>query len=371
MPETRLEIKLYDGTTETIIYDGLAPSSVIDKLLAFVRHTILGRSEQDSQEVGDQIEIVRDRTIADENGIRITGVRDLTNPTTDIEILDSSMQARAAASHSSNMPQGDRSYPGADALVNITEDDPMTRQSEGSGRQANIEILVRKQAFANARRHAAENDSLEAGGILLGKIFRQQELIKVLVLGIVRASRAVRSSASVNFTVETWMDIWRAIDRHPDYSNDKRWCIVGWYHTHPGFGIFLSGLDLTIHEHYFVRAGHVALVIDPKRGGGEQYGFFVWNQTHDQIVQCPTQQIREMSDEDILIWLKDANALLLSALPPAEIDTQELIDGLDPGPLVFNQTTGEIKPPQEQEASKKTAPEITDLKESPQPRTEE
>src|SRR5205823_14556508 len=49
--------------------------------------------------------------------------------------------------------------------------------------------------------------------------------------------------------------------------------IVGWYHTHPDFGIFLSGHDLFIHQHFFNQPLQVAYVVDPIR---QTRGFFQW-----------------------------------------------------------------------------------------------
>jgi hypothetical protein len=49
--------------------------------------------------------------------------------------------------------------------------------------------------------------------------------------------------------------------------------IVGWYHSHPDFGIFLSERDCFIHEHFFSGPGQVAYVIDPVR---DLEGVFAW-----------------------------------------------------------------------------------------------
>ena len=46
---------------------------------------------------------------------------------------------------------------------------------------------------------------------------------------------------------------------------------VGWFHTHPGHGIFMSHTDKTNHAQYQL-PWQVALVLDPCSG---QYGFFV------------------------------------------------------------------------------------------------
>ena len=51
--------------------------------------------------------------------------------------------------------------------------------------------------------------------------------------------------------------------------------IVGWYHTHPDFGIFLSDRDRFIQENFFSGAGQVALVIDPIR---KTVGVFTWRE---------------------------------------------------------------------------------------------
>jgi proteasome lid subunit RPN8/RPN11 len=57
--------------------------------------------------------------------------------------------------------------------------------------------------------------------------------------------------------------------------------VVGWHHTHPGFGVFLSGYDLFIHQHFFREPWQIALVIDPQR---QELGFFQWR--GDRVSDC-------------------------------------------------------------------------------------
>ncbi len=47
--------------------------------------------------------------------------------------------------------------------------------------------------------------------------------------------------------------------------------IVGWYHTHPGHGIFLSEMDIFLHESFFGLPWQTAFVYDPRSG---DEGFF-------------------------------------------------------------------------------------------------
>jgi proteasome lid subunit RPN8/RPN11 len=63
------------------------------------------------------------------------------------------------------------------------------------------------------------------------------------------------------------------VDLHAEMDEhypDKQ--IVGWYHTHPGMGVFLSPYDTWLHHHFFPEPWQVALVIDPHSATG---GFFI------------------------------------------------------------------------------------------------
>ena len=42
--------------------------------------------------------------------------------------------------------------------------------------------------------------------------------------------------------------------------------ICGWYHSHPGYGCWLSGIDVTTQQNYQkIQDPSIAIVIDPKR----------------------------------------------------------------------------------------------------------
>jgi proteasome lid subunit RPN8/RPN11 len=76
------------------------------------------------------------------------------------------------------------------------------------------------------------------------------------------------SPVSLTFTHDTWQEINRIKDEHfPDLK------IVGWYHSHPGLGIFLSAMDEFIHRNFFNMPWQIAYVIDPVN---EESGIFRW-----------------------------------------------------------------------------------------------
>lgn len=90
------------------------------------------------------------------------------------------------------------------------------------------------------------------------------------------AAETRRSAASLTFTHDTWSALRR--EAEAKYPDDV---VLGWHHTHPGFGVFLSPYDLFLHRHFFSEPWQVALVVDPKRC---EFGFFQWRE--GEIVDC-------------------------------------------------------------------------------------
>src|SRR5215468_3810270 len=119
-------------------------------------------------------------------------------------------------------------------------------------------------------RHALSDTSVELGGILLGKecVDPATGQAFVWITQALEAKHYANTQASFTYTHDSWEEITRERDRlHPDCD------IVGWYHTHPSFGIFLSHHDLFIHQHFFAQPLQVAYVVDPIN---QTRGFFQW-----------------------------------------------------------------------------------------------
>ena len=128
-----------------------------------------------------------------------------------------------------------------------------------------IDAKVHEQVHA----HANEDTSVEICGVLVGRWGRDAKGPFVLVTAAIRGESASNKLAEVTFTHDTWSKINQRMDK--EFSNRS---IVGWYHTHPDFGIFLSERDNFINEHFFNDPGQIALVIDPVR---EREGIFFWS----------------------------------------------------------------------------------------------
>ena len=138
--------------------------------------------------------------------------------------------------------------------------------SRSSGRE--IVVMVAESVLEEARRHGQQDTSREQGGILIGTVASSQDKIYVNVEAVIAAPQTRAKRTSVTFTHDSWAHINHVKDS--DYPDQD---IVGWYHTHPGFGIFLSDYDTFIHRNFFPAPWQVALVLDPLSG---KSGFFVW-----------------------------------------------------------------------------------------------
>jgi hypothetical protein len=90
----------------------------------------------------------------------------------------------------------------------------------------------------------------------------------VLITDSLRAEHYHSTKGSFTFTHDTWAAITRRRDEFP-----AELAMAGWYHTHPDWGVFLSGMDLFICDNFFNKRLDVAYVIDPCRG---DRAFFQW-----------------------------------------------------------------------------------------------
>lgn len=104
----------------------------------------------------------------------------------------------------------------------------------------------------------------EICGVLVGYATPQS----IRIDGSIAGTHAAQAATHVTFTQETWEHIYRIKDRDfPDRA------ILGWYHSHPGFGVFLSEYDLFIHRNFFSAPHQIAWVFDPH---SDEEGCFAW-----------------------------------------------------------------------------------------------
>lgn len=131
-------------------------------------------------------------------------------------------------------------------------------------------IYIEEDVFKEIQMHSTETTEVELCGILIGEVRYDVSGNYLYICGSIRGEKAKNSGVNVSFTPETWDYIHDIREKkYPDYS------IIGWYHTHPGFGIFLSDMDKFIQDYFFNLPYQVALVVDPK---SNQNGIFAWQE---------------------------------------------------------------------------------------------
>lgn len=132
-----------------------------------------------------------------------------------------------------------------------------------------LPIYVDVDAAIDIETHAKTDTSVELGGVLLGGQYEDQDGKPfVVVHDCLRAEHYEATKGSFKFTHETWEQITR---QREEFSDEFE--MVGWYHTHPDWGVFLSGMDMFICDNFFNRPLDVALVVDPCK---EDRGWFQW-----------------------------------------------------------------------------------------------
>jgi len=131
-----------------------------------------------------------------------------------------------------------------------------------------IPVFVSEEAMRAMERQAAADKEREIGGVLLGGFYRNDEGSFVEVTDLIEAESAKGTDVSLTFTHQTWKHIHEQVAAREDEAQ-----IVGWYHSHPGLGVFMSKQDEFIHSSFFADPWHVAIVHDPIY---TNWGCFKW-----------------------------------------------------------------------------------------------
>lgn len=162
-------------------------------------------------------------------------------------------------------------------------------------------VVMEAEVARKIRQHARTSMKAEVCGVLIGNTEHERMTVEACIAGI----NAAQGGAHVTFTQDTWEHIYKIKDKeYPDHK------IVGWYHSHPGFGVFLSEHDLFIQQNFFSNAQQVAWVYDPHT---DEEGCFGWVGGNIEKLSA----IRVGYSQSVEINENDANA-----------DQEEMDDGV-------------------------------------------
>ena len=120
--------------------------------------------------------------------------------------------------------------------------------------------------------HAAEQPGRECFGLLLGNAYRDEA--RGILWMHLQDSVAARSVSATAATVEVSTDEFQRlndeVDRIREHTDDNV-RKIGWYHSHPDIGVFMSKTDRNNQERFYPQEWQIALVVDPVR---DEMGFF-------------------------------------------------------------------------------------------------
>ena len=151
----------------------------------------------------------------------------------------------------------------------IPTEDPARRvEPMGTIRGDDLHIFLKEETLREIVAYSKSNVNRELGGGLPGKFYQSHGRLWIEIVGYIKAQGYVNTAASFKFTHDSFAAMQR--------ENEAKFGdigFVGWQHTHPGYGIFLSGMDMFIQNNFFNLPYQVALVVDPR---ADTLGFFQW-----------------------------------------------------------------------------------------------
>ncbi|MBI4700435.1 MAG: Mov34/MPN/PAD-1 family protein [Deltaproteobacteria bacterium] len=124
-----------------------------------------------------------------------------------------------------------------------------------------LRVAMDRGAYAEVVAHAKESLDGEVCGVLVGGAYVDAEGSFVHAEACIRGTATSGGSTHVTFTQDTWNAIHETLERdHPKLR------IVGWYHSHPGFGVEFSDMDRFIQQNFFGGPAQIGLLTDPLSG---------------------------------------------------------------------------------------------------------
>ncbi|MGE5380212.1 MAG: Mov34/MPN/PAD-1 family protein [Methylocystaceae bacterium] len=142
-----------------------------------------------------------------------------------------------------------------------------------------VQVSMGKAVVNEIRQLALSDTEHELGGILLGSLVNGNHKTELQVKAFIKALYTDAAQSSLTFTHKSWEQM--NGERETSYPDLK---VVGWFHTHPGFGVFLSSHDLFIHQNFFDLPWQIAYVVDPIR---DYSGVFGWS--NGQVTSLPIE----------------------------------------------------------------------------------
>lgn len=119
------------------------------------------------------------------------------------------------------------------------------------------QVLISAVALVKMSVHAKAGGSIEVMGMLTGKIARDMFIVMdVYSLPVEGTETRVNAQSEAYEYMVQYLDLLKEVDRRDS--------IIGWYHLHPGYGCWLSGIDVATQSlNQSFQDPYLAIVVDP------------------------------------------------------------------------------------------------------------
>lgn len=186
-------------------------------------------------------------------------------------------------------------------------------------------IYISQKVYKEIHKFAQDKTKNESGGVLIGNVLEEFGKTHIIIRAFVEAKHSEGTPTTLTFTHESWNYINSEKDKkYPDYK------ILGWIHTHPNFGIFLSEYDKFIQENFFNDENNVAYVVDPIQN---EEGFYFW--VNGKTERCKEFYVYDLVGKDITVaeeTEKPAEEAAETAAAPAaakeKLEFKDFVEGI-------------------------------------------
>jgi len=178
------------------------------------------------------------------------------------------------------------------------EDQALLHGSENG--EVPVAVAITQRALKQLEGYCYSVLDAEIGGVLLGEVERGDVSNAIVVQAVLPVKSDDYGPVHFTFSADSWALLHQ--ERAEQYPNLD---IIGWYHTHPGLGVFYSADDVIVHSAAFVMPWHVGFVLDPIYREGCWFGWRSSSMEDQERELAPISgyfEIVEESSESVATW---------------------------------------------------------------------
>ncbi|MFX0013198.1 MAG: hypothetical protein ACFFB2_02965 [Promethearchaeota archaeon] len=205
--------------------------------------------------------------------------------------------------------------------LNLDDLDPDSKPSRVKIHlKAYIKLALHALKYANP--NTPQSKWIEVIGLLTGQIEQKDTPLACLN---VEDAYPIGHGTEVNAQIQDPQSMVRVYNEIKMKTHDQ--LILGWYHSHPSYGVFMSQTDFETQVRY-QKLGRtkdsqltapIALVIDPTKISKRSYGFKIfrlkedlqtWEEPPYQVLNCPLESLPEMMNTLLPLAEKNGSMFL-------------------------------------------------------------